>query len=136
MYQPVEDGVGEGVIADGGIPLVDGQLAGHECGAGVIAVIHDVHEAMALCGVASVHAPVIDDEDLGSRQGVDEFGIASVPFGDAQVLEESGQAQVQGGVAGSTGAVRQGTGEPGFADAGGAGDEDIEVFPDPLAGRQ
>ena len=69
-------------------------------------------------------------------QGGEELGIASIAFGDAQVLEESGQAQVEGGVAGSTGAVCQGAGEPGFADAGGAGDEDIEVFPDPLAGGQ
>ena len=31
MDKPVEDGVGEGVIADDGIPLVNGQLADHHC---------------------------------------------------------------------------------------------------------
>ena len=76
MYQPVEDGVGEGIIADGGNPLVDGQLAGHECGAGVVAVVHEVHEVMALCGVAGVHAPVIDDEQPGACELVEEFVVA------------------------------------------------------------
>ena len=99
-----------------------------------MAVFQDFQQVTALLCVQFDQAPVIEDEDLGSRQGGEELGIASVPFGDAQVLEESGQAQVQGGVAVPAGAVRQGTGEPGFADAGGAGDEDIEVFADPLAG--
>ena len=69
---------------------------------------------------------------MGPRQGVDEFGVASVALGDVQVLEESGQAQVEGDVALPAGAVRRGAGEPGFTDAGGAGDEDIEVVADPL----
>ena len=69
-----------------------------------MAVFQDFQQVTALLCVQFDQAPVIEDEDLGSRQGVDEFGIASVPFGDAQLLEESGQAQVQGGVAGWTGA--------------------------------
>ena len=56
MHQPVEDGIGEGVIAEGviaddGIPLVDGELAGDEGGGNLIAVVHEVHEVMALCGI-------------------------------------------------------------------------------------
>ena len=34
MYKSVEDGIGKGVIADGGVPLVYRQLAGHECRGG------------------------------------------------------------------------------------------------------
>ena len=100
------------------------------------AVFQDFQQVTALLCVQFDQAPVIEDEDLCFRQGGKEFGVASVALGDSQVLEESGQAQVEGGVAHSAGAVRQGAGEPGFADAGGAGDEDIEVFADPLAGRQ
>ena len=72
MYEPVEDGIGEGVIADGGIPLVDRQLAGHERGAGVIAVIHDVHEVMALCGIEGVHSPVTDIKRIRKRHSTVE----------------------------------------------------------------
>ena len=56
MYEPLEDGIGEGVIADDGIPLVDRQLADHHGGGGVVAVIRDVHEVVALCGVEGVLA--------------------------------------------------------------------------------
>ena len=136
MHQAVEDGIGEGGVADAVVPFFGRQLTGRECGACAVAVFQDFQQVTALLCVQFDQAPVIEDEGLGFRQGVEELGVASVPFGDAQLLEESGQAQVQGGVAEPAGAVCQGAGEPGFADAGGAGDEDIEVFPDPLAGRQ
>ena len=64
-----------------------------------MAVFQDFQQVTALSCVQFDQSPVIEDEDLGFRQGVDEFGIASVPFDDSQVLEESGQAQVEGGVA-------------------------------------
>ena len=64
-----------------------------------MAVFQDFQQVTALLCVQFDQAPVIEDEGLGFCQGGEELGIASVPFGDAQVLEESGQAQVQGGVA-------------------------------------
>ena len=136
MHQAVEDGIGEGGVADHGVPFLDRQLTGREGGAPSVAVFEDFQQVTALFGGQFDQAPVIEDEELGPRQGVDEFGVAPVPLGDGQVLEESGQAQVEGGVALPAGAVRQGAGEPGFTDAGGAGDEDIEAVTDPLAGGQ
>ena len=65
VYESVEDGIGEGVIADEVIPLVDGQLAGDEGGGALVAVIHEVHEVMALCGVEGFDTPVIKDEQVG-----------------------------------------------------------------------
>ena len=101
-----------------------------------MAVFQDFQQVTALLCVQFDQAPVIEDEGLGFCQGGEELGIASIALGDGHVLEESGQAQVQGGVAVPAGVVCQGAGQPGFADAGGAGDEDIEVFANPLAGRQ
>ena len=101
-----------------------------------MAVFQDFQQVTALLCVQFDQAPVIEDEGLGFCQGGEELGIASVPFGDAQVLEESGQAQVQGGVAVPAGAVRQGTGQPGFADAGGPVMRILRCSADPLAGRQ
>ena len=114
MYQPVEDGIGEGVIADGGIPLVDGQLAGHERGAGVIAVVHDVHEVMALCGIEGVHAPVVDDEQSGACELVQEFVVAAVGLGLGEGQEQPGEAVVTGGDALPAGLVAEGAGDKGF----------------------
>ena len=47
-----------------------------------------------------------------------------------------GGAQVQGGEAVAAGVVGEGTGEPGLADAGGSGDEDVEAFAPPPCGGE
>lgn len=39
MDEPVEDGIGDGAIAEIGMPLIDGQLAGDERGAAIVTVI-------------------------------------------------------------------------------------------------
>lgn len=39
VYQSVEDGIGEGGIAQVGVPAVDGQLARHQRGGFVVAVV-------------------------------------------------------------------------------------------------
>ena len=57
-------------------------------------------------------------------------------LGDGHLLQESGQAQVQGCVSLPAGLLRQGAGQPGLADPGGTGEQDIEMFLDPLAGGQ
>ena len=68
MDEAVEDGVGEGVIPDGGIPLVDRELTGYQGGGMLVAPIHAMHEVMALCGVEGFHALVIEDEQSGSGE--------------------------------------------------------------------
>lgn len=125
-----------GGATDQAMLFLDRQLTGGERGACAVPVFEDFQQVTALFGGQFDPSPVIEDEELGSRQGVDEFGIASVVLGDSHVLEESGQAQVEGGVSLPAGAVRQGASEPGFTDAGGAGDEDIEGVTDPLADGQ
>lgn len=42
MYEPIQDGIGDGAIAERGVPLIDRQLAGHECGAAVVSIIEDL----------------------------------------------------------------------------------------------
>ena len=114
MHQPVEDGIGEGVIADGGIPLVDGELAGYQGGGGLIAVIHEGHEVMALSGVEGVHAPVIEDEQLGLGERVQELVVAAVGLGLGEGEEQAGEAEVAGGVSLPAGRVAEGAGDEGF----------------------
>ena len=104
----VEDGISEGVIADGGIPLVYRQLAGHECRGGEITVIHDVHEVMALCGVESFQAPVIDDKQPGVSELVKEFVIAAVGLSLCECEEQVRQAIAAGGHTLPAGLVSQG----------------------------
>ncbi len=44
MHESIEDGIGNGAIAEVGVPLIDGQLAGDESGTAVVAVIEDFEQ--------------------------------------------------------------------------------------------
>ena len=129
MDKPVEDGIGEGVIADGGIPLVDGQLAGYQGGGGLVAVVHEVHEVVALCGVEGVHAPVIEDEQSGFGELVQEFVVAAVGLGLGEGEQQACHTVVAGGVSVPAGLVAEGAGDKGFAGAAGAGEPPRDAGP-------
>ena len=125
MHQPVENGIGKGVIAYGGIPLVDGQLAGYQGGGGLIAVVHDVHEVVALCGIEGVHAPVIEDKQSGFGELLQEFVVAAVGLGLGECQEQACHAVVAGGVSLQAGLVAEGAGDKGLAGAAGAGNKQV-----------
>ena len=44
MDEPVEDGVGEGGVAEQVVPLLDGKLAGDQGGTGGVSVLEDLEE--------------------------------------------------------------------------------------------
>ena len=50
VHQAIEDGVGDGGIADDLVPVFDRQLAGHDGGAAAVPVFHDLQEVAALLG--------------------------------------------------------------------------------------
>jgi len=62
VHQSVKNGVRQGIIADGGVPLVGGQLAEHHGGGAAMAVVHNLHHVIALCGTQGLYTPVINDQ--------------------------------------------------------------------------
>ena len=44
VYQAIQDGIRQGGLAEIGMPGVDGELTGDECGADIDAVIEDLQE--------------------------------------------------------------------------------------------
>ena len=73
---------------------------------------------------------------MGSGKLVDHFPIAAVPSGNGELIVELGAADVEGPVSFPAGLVGQGAGQEGFTRAGGAGNDDLLVMPDPLTGDQ
>jgi hypothetical protein len=61
---------------------------------------------------------VIDDQDADAGPGGQQPGEPSVAAGDGQVVEHPRGAQVQRGVAGADGGVREGAGQVGLPAAG------------------
>src|SRR5512146_222558 len=55
----IEDGVGEGRLADQVVPAVDRDLAGDQRGAAAVAVLDDFQHIMALLGSQWLEAPIL-----------------------------------------------------------------------------
>ena len=70
MNDAIEDGVGQGGIADDLVPAVDRHLAGDDDGAGVIAVLDDLQQVAALLGVQRLRAPIVEDQQIDAGERV------------------------------------------------------------------
>lgn len=122
----VEDGVREGGFFEPVVPGVDGELGGDD-GAGVsAAVVEDLEQVMAGLRAEGTKAPVIEDEEMGLFDFLEEFGKAAEPPGQGHLFCESREAAVEDALAASAGGVSEGAGEVGLADAGGPGEKDGE----------
>ena len=95
-----------------------------------------LEEVAAVVGVELGESEVVEDEEVGFGEGGEELGVAAVAAGDGEFVQEPGDAQVQCGEAVAAGVVSECTGEPGLADAGGSGDEDVEAFAQPTCGGE
>lgn len=77
--------------------------------------------------------PVVQDQELGAGEGVEEFGIGAVGVGEVDVVQQPGGAVVADRKVVTTSRVGQRASQEGFPDAGRAEDENVEVLVDPLA---
>jgi antirestriction protein ArdC len=136
MDQAVEDGVGQGGMAQGLVPVRHRQLTGDHGRAGLIAVIEQVQQVAPPFVVEQSQAPVVEDEHLDLGEGGHEFEVAPVDPGAGQFVEQARQALIQGGVAVPAGGIGQGARQIGFAHAARTGDEYVLMGADPIAGEQ
>ena len=136
VEEAVEDGVAEGGIADDIVPVLDGHLVGEQGAAAGVAVVEDLEKVMPPLSGEGGEAPVVEDEEPGSGEPLDELGVAAVAAGEGEFVEEPREAVVAGGDAVAAGLVAEGAGEVGLAGSGGAGDEDGLAVPDPLSGGE
>ena len=58
----IEDGVGEGWLADDLVPRLHRELTGDQRRAGAVAVLNDLHQVAPLAGSEPVRAPVVEDQ--------------------------------------------------------------------------
>ena len=72
--------------------------------------------------------------EVGLGQAGEHARVGAVAAGDVQLVEEPRGPHAVGGVAGAAGALGEGLGEPGLADAGGADQEQVAMLGDPGAG--
>ncbi len=88
VYEPVEDRVAEGGIADDVVPVLDGELAGDEGGSTRVAVLKDFEQISTFDLIERLESEVVNDEQRGFQKSDEEPRIGAVGPGESQVIEE------------------------------------------------
>jgi hypothetical protein len=133
VNETIQDGITDSGIREPGMPLSHRHLGGDHSGGSTIAIIQDFKQVLRLRTGQGITEPVIEDQELGAGEGVEEFGVGAVGVGKGDVVEEPRSAEVANGEVVAADRVREGTGEESLADAGGTKDEDVEMLIDPIA---
>ena len=84
VHEPVQDGVSQGVITDGGIPLIGRQLTDDHSRVRAVTVIHDLHQVVPVCRFQGFESPVIQDQQLHFGQLVQRLLVGAVSLGLSQ----------------------------------------------------
>ena len=114
MHQAVKDRVGQRRISQGLMPVFDRELTGHKRGPATVAIFDDLQQVAPVFITERTQTPVIKNQYIGLGQRRQQFAIASIPFGDGQCLEESGEPEVERRQAFTTRLMAQRTAEPRF----------------------
>ena len=84
---PVEDGTCDG--ADHVVPLGNRQLGGNQGGFAPVAFFEDFQKIKALLVIERVGAPIVQNEQLDSRELVDQAWEATIEAGHGEVFEQA-----------------------------------------------
>ncbi len=110
VHQPVEDGVPEGGVADHLVPVLDGELAGHERGAPPGAFLDELEEIAPLPVAEGREPPVVEDQEIGLRERLHQFPVGAIGARVHELFaQEAWQSHIAHGVALATGALAERT---------------------------
>ena len=125
MNQTIQDGIGEGRIADCLVPVLDWQLTCDDGGGPAMAVFEDFQKVTALRGGQDGEAPIIDDQHLHARKCFEDALVAAITPREGEGFEHAWGALVEDGPPIPTSLMAKCAGDPALADAAGAGDQEI-----------
>jgi hypothetical protein len=134
--EAVQDGVGVGGIANELMPGGQRELGGDDRRPAAVSLLEDFEEVVTGAGVEGLEAEVVEDEEIGAAERLDEARMAAVATGERQVVAELRPAVIEDRAIVAAGSVADGAGEPALADAGRADEGEIVVGVDPFAGRE
>jgi len=117
VYEPVEDGVGDGVFADDVKPLGNRMLAGDDGRSASVAIFDDFHEVHPLLRIEGHEPEVVDDEEVSASNHVEEFDRLPFCVGNFRAQVQLLHVEVQYAVAVITRGLAEGTGKVALATA-------------------
>jgi hypothetical protein len=77
-------------IEDGGVPFVDGDLAGDDGGSPAVTFFEDLEEVVTRGGVERLETPVVEDEQLHAAARPLDASIAAVAAREPEVGKQLG----------------------------------------------
>ena len=100
LCQAIENGIGDGGIADDLVPVLDGELAGYDGRASAVAILHDLQHVAALIDEHRLQSPVVEDEQLDAGEHLEKPGMLTITACECERIEEApthmrGQSQNQ-----------------------------------------
>lgn len=133
VNETVEDGVSDGRITDGLVPLIDGELAGDDGGCLAMAILENFQQVASFLDVQDGQAPVVENEEPGAFDGFENAGVPPVAPRKGESLEEARGAVIHDAAIIAAGLVAKSAGDPALAQASRAGDQQILMTTDPTA---
>jgi hypothetical protein len=131
--EAVEDSVGVSRIADDVVPFVDRKLAGDDGGSSSMAFFENFQQVVSCGGIEGLETPIVEYEELHAPERPQESGIAAVAARQREIGEQLGNALIENGPVVAASPVSESAGQPTFADAGRAAQDDVIVGVDPTA---
>src|SRR6266545_4063948 len=132
MHDAIEDGVGQGRIVEVGVPMFNRQLTGDQGGLAGAAIVEQFEQVVAFGLTDRGEPPIVEDQQIGAGELLQPPTETAVAVGDAQFFEQAAETRVEDGESLTTRGLTQGTGEPGLAEPGGTGDEDVVSGTNPI----
>ena len=114
VNEAVEDGIGQGWVADGIVPVLDRPLAGDDCGCATVAVFEDFEEVTPFGGGQACDASIVDDRHIYAGDGLEDAFVAAVAAGQSEGFEHARRALIEDGPPVPARLVAEGTGDPTF----------------------
>ena len=78
MHETVEDGVGDRGISDQLVPVLDGNLTGHDRRAAAVAVVDDLEQVAALLRGERRKSPIVKNQKFDACEALEQAWVASV----------------------------------------------------------
>src|SRR5271169_123081 len=89
VHEAVEDGIGDCRIDDHLVPVIDGELTGHNRRAAAMAIVDDFEQVAALLRGQWRQPPVIEDQKLDTGEALEEAYIPSVAARQCKCVEQA-----------------------------------------------
>jgi len=136
VNEAVEDGIGEGWVADGLVPMLDWQLACDDGGRAAVAVFGDFRQIAAFRGGQDGKAPIVDDQYIHVGDGLECAFMAAISMGQGKGLQHARRTVIENRPPLPASLVPKSAGDPAFAEAGGSCDRQVLMSGDPPAIRK